>query len=1241
MSNTLAIATVTATLQQLILTSISNDFPGATVTIGEPQPPAASPTPQVNICMYQISPNLGYANYDLPAKDSNGNWINQPTLGIDLHYLFTFYGNEQQLEPQRLLGDVINAMYTQPILTASLIEQTISQPLYSFLADSDLADSVEQVKLVPQADPREEVARLWRDYFQTIPYSLSLAYQASVVLITAQETLKPQIPVEVVVINTSAVPTPASSHIPLPPLHKASALDLSQLQVNNNSDITGTIRIGLASDESDIEQYRLYWSADGKSKLNNASAIKILAKTGSDLYYTLPASLTIPTGAEYLLVLTSNYNAEMAYGIAAPLQLVNVASGLILNLTKAGDNLIGGSITILKAADESQLTTYNIYWGSDTITKLSDSAMIASVAKTGSDIIYALDPAITRPANANYILIFAAVGATEMVYGVSAGIPPLNAATGISLDMIGLPGSEISGAITVDRAADESDISVYNLYWGSNATTKLTNTLAIASLAKSGNLTYTLPDSATLPTGASYVLAFTANAQAEMTNNVNAAIPPLYAAIGVTVSLSANADGAVSGVVDIIKALDETTLSEYHLYWSADGVTKLTANPFGVLTKNGLDQSYALSSVTLPANAAYVLVLTANAAVEMSNGVSAAIATLDSAAGVTLALTKAGDGLVGGSITILRAIDETDITQYDVYWSNDGVNKLALIATPTKTGSDITLNLSPPITRPANANYILVLTEGNGIETGNGVCAGIPPLNMASGVSENLSMDAAGVLTGTITVSRASDESDISDYNVYWSSDGQQKLSGSALIAALPKTGNLTYTLPNGATLPANASYILVLTENAQAEMTQGVNLVLSPLASASAVSLSNMMLDTNGKISGNINISPAVNESTITQYLIYWSSDGNNPLPDIDHPIVALPKTGNLDYALPPSDLPNNAAYILVLTANDNAVMSAGVNAILPPLVMATGVTLNLSKNANNQLSGNINIARATNESTISQYLIYWSADGVTPLNDPNTLIATLPKSASLNYLMPPTNLPANANYILVLTGNAGGVMTTGVSSAFAPVHKANAVQLNLTKSTGNNVGGNITILKASDESDITRYNLYWGADSVNKLVNTPFASPAKTGNDIVVSLSPPIPRPAGSTYVLSFSENNLAEMNSDTNAGIPPLNKALSLTLAVTKDANNQLTGTMTIYKSPDESDITYYSLYWGTDPSTKLPNSSAFKTLAKTGSDLIYQVTSSDNLIVPAGVTYVIVFTGNAQAEMTYGVGSALPS
>jgi hypothetical protein len=50
------------------------------------------------------------------------------------------------------------------------------------LAGSDLAEAVENVRLTPTVLSLEELSRLWSIFFQT-PYALSVAYQASVVLV--------------------------------------------------------------------------------------------------------------------------------------------------------------------------------------------------------------------------------------------------------------------------------------------------------------------------------------------------------------------------------------------------------------------------------------------------------------------------------------------------------------------------------------------------------------------------------------------------------------------------------------------------------------------------------------------------------------------------------------------------------------------------------------------------------------------------------------------------------------------------------------------------------------------------------------------------------------------------------------------------------------------------------------------------------------------------------------------------
>lgn len=193
MSNFLAIATVTAALRQTLNAAVRIDVLGAEVTTKRPDAPTNA-GPHVNIYLYQVTPNAAWRNADLPTRRTDGGLVQRPQIAIDLHYLLTFYGDEEKLEPQRLLGSVVRTLHARSVVTRQVIRETIANPLFSFLASSNLDDEAELVKLTPTPLSTEELSKLWSVFFQT-PYALSIAYQGTVVLIESEETLKETLPV--------------------------------------------------------------------------------------------------------------------------------------------------------------------------------------------------------------------------------------------------------------------------------------------------------------------------------------------------------------------------------------------------------------------------------------------------------------------------------------------------------------------------------------------------------------------------------------------------------------------------------------------------------------------------------------------------------------------------------------------------------------------------------------------------------------------------------------------------------------------------------------------------------------------------------------------------------------------------------------------------------------------------------------------------------------------------------------
>ena len=196
MSNYLAVATVTGTLQN-VLSAAAAAVPGAKVSTTRPDGAApAARDPGINIFLYQVMPNAAYRNLDLPTRRPGGQIVQRPQAALTLHYLFSFYGDDNNFEPQRLFGAAVRQLHARPLLTQQDIVQTLANPPYdSLLANSNLADQADLVRFTPLGLSLEELSKLWSIFFQS-PYVLSVAYQASAVLVETDDAAQPALPVQ-------------------------------------------------------------------------------------------------------------------------------------------------------------------------------------------------------------------------------------------------------------------------------------------------------------------------------------------------------------------------------------------------------------------------------------------------------------------------------------------------------------------------------------------------------------------------------------------------------------------------------------------------------------------------------------------------------------------------------------------------------------------------------------------------------------------------------------------------------------------------------------------------------------------------------------------------------------------------------------------------------------------------------------------------------------------------------------
>jgi hypothetical protein len=192
MSNYLAIATVTKALAQILDSAVKSAVDSSSAVTQRPDP--GTKTACVDLFLYQVTPNAALRSSDLPTRNAQGQVVSRPTSALDLHYLLSFYGDDSKFEPQRMLGAVVRSLLAEPGLTRERILSVSKDDNHDKMSGSNLADAAEQVKFTPHALTIDELSRIWSIFYQ-VPYALSVAYTATVVLIESEEPVLASQPV--------------------------------------------------------------------------------------------------------------------------------------------------------------------------------------------------------------------------------------------------------------------------------------------------------------------------------------------------------------------------------------------------------------------------------------------------------------------------------------------------------------------------------------------------------------------------------------------------------------------------------------------------------------------------------------------------------------------------------------------------------------------------------------------------------------------------------------------------------------------------------------------------------------------------------------------------------------------------------------------------------------------------------------------------------------------------------------
>jgi len=389
---------------------------------------------------------------------------------------------------------------------------------------------------------------------------------------------------------------------------------------------------------------------------------------------------------------------------------------------------IAGTLKISKAADETDITQYVLYWGTDVNTKSGEA--ISYIDKTGKDIDFTVKEDTVFPSTVSYFIVLTKNTIGEMSEGLSLkfvdkGVP-VNKAEAITFADTDLNYDELEGTITITKALDEIDITDYTLYWGGNSTTKCSDPIVV--FEKSGsNMTYTIPANTQIPVTATHFLVFSKNNNWEMTECTSLEILDRAIPVNKAFSISfADTDydkGELRGNVTIGKATYEDDISHYILYWGSSPTAKL-GNPITTIAKTGINLTYTFPENTvIPSGATHFLVFTKNDEDEMPTGISSAI--VDKYA---IIMYNAGlhDGNLGGrtgadSICSSYASKPAGFSEYHAYISINGSDYIANMTTnlnvptsvPVKstTGSVIANNWSILV----SGTFLLSTLEGAGV----------------------------------------------------------------------------------------------------------------------------------------------------------------------------------------------------------------------------------------------------------------------------------------------------------------------------------------------------------------------------------------------------------------------------------------------------------------------------------------------------------------------------------------------
>jgi len=311
------------------------------------------------------------------------------------------------------------------------------------------------------------------------------------------------------------------------PTEKAS-LSFKDTDMDEN-ELGGEVQIIKARNEFDIDTYSVYFGGGERVKLSPGEGNPLLLgetkPTGSDAFVRLPHNTAIPEGATHLLVFSQNaygeYDSPGNTIIRDAVLPKAKPDGLDFDDTDGQKNMVSGTITIHRAANEHMVDEYVIHWGKSPHRKLASSSELSAIPKSRSVLTYYVSKSTKIPEGATHLLVFTknehgeypSAAALKLIDHTKPCLKHGDEDCVVAVSVVETPQLRVS----ITRAKVEASLTEYELYWGKHAcgpeglphsSMKNGN---IKALPVGGPAEEVLLEGMEAPAGSTHILAFSRN----------------------------------------------------------------------------------------------------------------------------------------------------------------------------------------------------------------------------------------------------------------------------------------------------------------------------------------------------------------------------------------------------------------------------------------------------------------------------------------------------------------------------------------------------------------------------------------------------------------------------------------------------------------------------------------------------------------------------------------------------------